>query len=225
MVCVLAHPGFWIKEPQLEANWVKLVHAEQSFDLSAPLPPEGEVLGKFRITGVVDKGAQTGALMYFEKSLYTAAGAFLGNVNSTYFLRGDGGCGSCAELPPVPTDAPMGFVDVPTSPIAALIYRLSGDYNPLHADPAVARKAGFDKPILHGLCTFGIACHSLVRALCANESSRLRRLGARFTKPVFPGETIRTEYWTSADGSLRFRSLSLNRNEVVLDRGTATVVS
>jgi acyl dehydratase len=229
MACVLAHPGFWIKEPQLEANWVKLVHAEQSFDLSAPLPPEGEVLGKFRITGVVDKGTQTGALMYFEKSLYTSAGAFLGNVNSTYFLRGDGGCGSWGEpgeeLPSVPTDAPTGSVDVPTSPIAALIYRLSGDYNPLHADPAVARKAGFDKPILHGLCTFGIACHSLVRALCANEASRLRHLGARFTKPVFPGETIRTEYWTAADGSVQFRSLSVNRNEVVLDRGTATVVS
>jgi acyl dehydratase len=228
MACVLAHPGFWIREPQLEANWVKLVHAEQSFELSAPLPPEGEVVGKYRITGVVDKGPQTGALMYFEKSLYTAAGAFLGNVNSTYFLRGDGGCGSWGEpgieLPSIPTRAAAGSVDVPTLPITALIYRLSGDYNPLHADPAVARKAGFERPILHGLCTFGIACQSLIRALCGNDASRLRGLGARFTKPVFPGETIRTEYWTSEGGSVQFRSRSVNRDEVVLDRGTASVI-
>jgi acyl dehydratase len=229
MSCVLAHPGFWIREPELEANWVKLVHAEQSFELSAPLPSDGEVTGKYRITGVMDKGPQTGALMYFEKSLYTTSGALLGKVNSTYFLRGDGGCGNwgqpCAELPTLPTRAPAGSVDVPTSPIAALIYRLSGDYNPLHADPAVARKAGFDKPILHGLCTFGVACQSLVRALCANDASRLRYQGARFTKPVFPGETIRTEYWTSAGGAVQFRSLSVERNEVVLDRGTASVIA
>lgn len=228
MSCVLAHPGFWIKEPQLEANWVKLVHAEQSFELSAPLQPDGELTGRYRITGVVDKGPQTGALMYFEKSLYTVAGAFLGNVRSTYFLRGDGGCGSWgepgAELPTAPTRAPAGSVDVPTLPIAALIYRLSGDYNPLHADPAVARKAGFDKPILHGLCTFGVACQALIRALCDNDASRLRQQAARFTKPVFPGETIRTEYWTSQGGAVQFRSLSVERNEVVLDRGTAFVV-
>jgi acyl dehydratase len=109
-------------------------------------------------------------------------------------------------------------------PITALIYRLSGDYNPLHADPAVARKAGFERPILHGLCTFGIACQSLIRALCGNDASRLRGLGARFTKPVFPGETIRTEYWTSEGGSVQFRSRSVNRDEVVLDRGTASVI-
>src|SRR5262249_19788880 len=112
MSCVLAHAGFWIREPELEANWVKLVHAEQSFELSAPLPAEGELIGKYRITGVVDKGPQTGALLYFEKSLYTTDDVFVGKVASTYFLRGDGGCGSWgkpnAELPTVPTRAPTG---------------------------------------------------------------------------------------------------------------------
>jgi acyl dehydratase len=114
------------------------------------------------------------------------------------------------------------MIDVPTLPIAALIYRLSGDYNPLHSDPAVARKAGFDKPILHGLCTFGIACQSLIRALCGFDAHRLVSMGARFTKPVYPGETIRTEYWV-AGNTVHFRSSSVERNEVVLDRGIAEI--
>jgi len=229
MASVLAHPGFWIKEPELEVDWVRVVHAEQSFVLEAPLPPEGEVVGNYRITGVLDKGPQTGALMYFEKALHAANGTFLGTVNSTYFLRGDGGCGSWGEpgkeLLPVPVGPATGSLDVPTLSIAALIYRLSGDYNPLHADPAVARKAGFDKPILHGLCTYGVACQSLIRTLCGGEAARLRGLGARFTKPVFPGDTIRTEYWVADGNAIRFRSSSLERNEVVLDRGYASVVA
>ena len=228
LCCVLAHPGFWIKEPELGANWVKLVHAEQHFNLQNPLPAAGEVIGRYRITGVVDKGPQTGALLYLEKSLYTVDGALIGTVDSTYFLRGDGGCGNWgtpgAELPVVPGTPPSGSVDVATLPITALIYRLSGDYNPLHADPRVARAAGFQKPILHGLSTYGIACQSLVRALCSGDASRLRRMGARFTKPVFPGETIRTEYWASGD-EVQFRSLSVERNEVVLDRGVAGIIA
>jgi acyl dehydratase len=115
-------------------------------------------------------------------------------------------------------------VTIATLPIAGLIYRLSGDYNPLHADPALARAAGFDKPILHGLCTYGIACQSLIRALCDYDATRLRSMSARFTKPVFPGETIRTEYWQNGN-ELQFRSLSVERNEVVLDRGIATLVA
>ena len=227
--CVLAHPGFWIKEPELELNWVKLVHAEQSFELDAPIPVEGEVVGKYRVTGIVDKGADKGALMYFEKALHKPDGARIGVVRMTYFFRGDGGCGNWgtpgAELPATPSAPPSGTIELPTSPISALIYRLSGDYNPLHADPAVAKKAGFDKPILHGLCTYGVACQSLVRALCDYDASRLRSLGARFTKPVFPGETIRTEYWLGDGGLVQFRCLSVERNEVVLDRGVATLVA
>ncbi|MDB5971474.1 MAG: 3-alpha,7-alpha, 12-alpha-trihydroxy-5-beta-cholest-24-enoyl-CoA hydratase [Hydrocarboniphaga sp.] len=226
--CVLAHPGFWIKDPALEVNWVKLVHAEQHFDLRQPLPAHGEVIGRYRITGVVDKGEQTGAMVYFEKALYTAENELIGTVDSTYFLRGDGGCGSWGEpgraLPPVPERAPDGALDMPTLPIAALIYRLSGDYNPLHADPAIARKAGFESPILQGLCTYGVACQSLIKALAGNDAGRLRGMGARFTKPVYPGDTIRTEYWMGDNGALQFRCLSVERNEVVLDRGTAMLV-
>lgn len=227
--CVLAHPGFWIKEPELGVDWVRLVHAEQHFSLSAPLPPESDVVGRFRVTGVVDKGPEKGALMYMEKALYLPDGSPLGTVGSTYFLRGDGGCGNWGEpgreLPATPERKPDGAIDQPMLPIAALIYRLSGDYNPLHADPGIARKAGFDRPILHGLCTYGVACLSLVRAVCGDDASRLRGMGARFTKPVFPGETLRTEYWIDTDGAVQFRVLSVERDVVVLDRGTATVVA
>jgi acyl dehydratase len=224
--CVLAHPGAWIKAPELGVNYLKLVHAEQYFHLTTALPAAGEVTGRYRITGVVDKGPQSGALVYFEKSLYAADGALVGTVESTYFLRGDGGCGNWGtpgrELPTAPTTPATATIDVPTLPIAALIYRLSGDYNPLHSDPAVARKAGFEKPILHGLCTYGIACQSLVRAVCDSDASRLVSMGARFTKPVYPGDTIRTECWWVGD-TVHFRSWSVERNEVVLDRGIATI--
>ncbi|MES2684311.1 MAG: MaoC/PaaZ C-terminal domain-containing protein [Pseudomonadota bacterium] len=227
MSCVLAHPGSWIMAPELEVNWVKLLHAEQHFSLLRPLPVEGAVTGKFRITGIVDKGPESGALLYLEKSLHDAAGDLLGTVGSTYFLRGDGGCGSWgeagAELATVPDSAPSGTIEVPTLPTAALIYRLSGDYNPLHADPTIARKAGFEKPILHGLCTYGVACQSLIRALCDFDASRLRGMGARFTRPVYPGETLRTEWWMADDGAVQFRSWSVERNLMVLDRGSATI--
>ncbi|MGQ0700434.1 MAG: MaoC/PaaZ C-terminal domain-containing protein [Panacagrimonas sp.] len=227
--CVLAHPGGWIMEPALEVAWVKLLHAEQHFDLRKPLPAEGDVTGKFRITGIVDKGPESGALLYLEKSLHDSGGELIGTVGSTYFLRGDGGGGNWgepgAELPMVPTAEPSGTIDLPTLPIAALIYRLSGDYNPLHADPVVARKAGFEKPILQGLCTYGVACQSLIRAVCDFDASRLRGMGARFTKPVYPGETIRTQWWAGADGLVQFRCLSVERDVVVLDRGIARVVA
>lgn len=226
---MLAHPGGWIMAPELEVNWVKLLHAEQHFNLQRPLPAEGNVVGSYRITGLVDKGADKGALLYLEKALRLADGTAVGTVGSTYFLRGDGGCGNWGEagveLPAIPGSAPSGTLDLPTLPIDGLIYRLSGDYNPLHADPVVARKAGFEKPILHGLRTYGIACRSLVRAVCDFDATRLRSMGARFTKPVYPGETIRTQCWVGADGSLQFRCLSAERNEVVLDRGVARVVN
>jgi acyl dehydratase len=226
-VCVLAHPGFWIRAPELEVDWVKLVHAEQHFELHAPLPTAGEVVSRYRITGVIDKGPKVGALMYLEATLASAAGEALATVQMTTLLRGDGGCGSWGrsgrELPAVPSGPPRGAIDIKTPPTAALLYRLSGDRNPLHADPDVARQAGFDRPILHGLCTYGIAGHVLIRALCGYEAARLEAMSARFTRPVYPGETLRTEFWGEDGETVQFRSSSLEREVTVLDRGVARI--
>jgi acyl dehydratase len=110
--------------------------------------------------------------------------------------------------------------DLATIPQAALLYRLNGDYNPLHADPEVARAAGYDRPILHGLCTFGVASHAILRSCCGYDPDRIRSTSVRFTAPVFPGETIRTEMWNN-DGGLSFRSRVLERDTMVLGSGWA----
>ncbi len=111
---------------------------------------------------------------------------------------------------------------LPTLPQAALIYRLSGDYNPLHADPAVARQGGFDRPILHGMCTFGVAGHALLRSCCDYDVTRFRRIKARFSAPVYPGETIRTDIWRLTQG-VAFQCRVVERDLVVIDNGFADV--
>jgi acyl dehydratase len=122
----------------------------------------------------------------------------------------------------LPERDPDGFVELPTLDQAALIYRLSGDYNPLHADPDIATAAGFDRPILHGLCTFGVACHGLVKAVLNYDASRLREMNLRFSAPVYPGETIRVDYWQD-DDIVSFRALVVERDVTVLNNGRAIV--
>ena len=141
-------------------------------------------------------------------------------------MRGDGGkgglCAPAATPEAIPDRAPDLTVDVPTNPQIALIYRLSGDYNPIHASPAIARKAGFERPILHGLCTMGLATRALIEGVCGGAPDRLTSLYVRFSKPVFPGETIRTEIYHEHD-RIRFRCRAVERDLVVLDRGVAVV--
>jgi acyl dehydratase len=222
MAVVLGHPGFWLADPETGVDAVRLVHGGQGIALHRPLPVEGEVIGRTRVTGIVDKGAGKGALLYSEKQVLDAAsGALLAVTTSTTFLRGDGGFGGPAgPVKPaalVPEGAPDVTVDLPTRPEQALYYRLNGDDNPLHADPAVAERAGFPRPILHGLCTLGVVCHALVRALGGYDPARLRHMELRFSSPVFPGETIRTEIWR--DGA--FRARVVERDVVVVNNGRA----
>jgi acyl dehydratase len=227
-VCVLARPGFMLHAPGLEIDWSKVLHAEQHFELHAPLPSAGEIVSRCRIRGVLDKGPKIGAFLYVESTLLTATGTALATVGTAMLLRGDGGCGSFGvagpELRAVPAGAPDGAIDIGTPPTAALLYRLSGDDNPLHADPASARRAGFERPILHGLCTYGIAGHALIRALADYDATRLEAMSARFVRPVYPGETLRIEYWTGEQsGIVHLRCSSLERELIVLDRGTARI--
>lgn len=230
MAAVLASPGFWMRErSELGIDFTKLVHGEQSVQLHAPLPPAATVLGKSRVTRIVDKGEGKGAVMHVEKTLTDeASGQLLATTEQVLFLRGDGGFSrhgggdeAAAALPATPQTAPDLVLELPTRPDAALLYRLSGDINPLHAEPAFAAKAGFPRPILHGLATFGVACHGLVKSLCDYDPTRLKSIRARLSAPVYPGETVRLEAWRLDDGALAFRGRVAERDVTVLTHGRA----
>jgi acyl dehydratase len=224
---VLGYPGLWIKDPGTGVDWTKLVHGEQGLRIHRLPEAAGEVIGRTRVTGVIDKGEGRGALVLTERKITDAAsGELLCTLTSTTFCRADGGFGGPASSAPVihvlPERTPDVTLDRPTDLRAALIYRLSGDYNPLHAEPAMAKTAGFERPILHGLCTFGIAGHALTNTVCDNDPMRLIAMNVRFTSPVYPGETIRTEMWV--DGNIvSFRARVVERDVVVLNNGRAEI--
>jgi acyl dehydratase len=223
MAVVLGYPGFWLRDPATGVDALRVVHGEQAVEIHAPLPAEGEVIGRSRVTGLVDRGAGKGALLYTERVILDAAtGTKLATLEQTTFLRGDGGFGGPSgpvrKPAPEPEGAPAIVLDLPTRPETALLYRLNGDHNPLHSDPGVAAKAGFPRPILHGLATFGVVGRALLRALCGGDPARFGRMACRFSAPVFPGETIRTEIWPRADGAA-FRAAAVEREVVVVGNG------
>ncbi len=225
MAVVLGSPGFWVRNPATGIDWQKILHGEQEIDLHGPIPVAATLVGRTRVTSIVDKGADKGALIYSERTLHDeASGSLLATLRQTTFARGDGGFdGPAGPVRPVhelPTRAPDLHCDLPTLPHAALIYRLSGDYNPLHASPAVAAAAGFKSPILHGLCTLGVAGHAILKTCCQYDPARLRSLALRFSAPVYPGETIRTEIWRD-DDIVSFRARVLERDTIVLNNGRA----
>ena len=225
-VNVIAHPGGWIQDPELGVDWVRLLHGEQAFTLHAPIEPGKTYVGSYQVVDVVDKGAGKGALLFLRKELREKGhNELVSIVTSTYFLRGDGGCGGTTSEAPAPHAIPERAPDLScTLPVlarAALIYRLSGDYNPIHADPALARKAGFERPILHGLCSLGVATRAVLAGCCNDEPERLSSLQLRFSSPVYPGETLVTDIWMDA-AVASFRTRSAERGVVVLNNGRAT---
>lgn len=172
------------------------------------------------MTGIVDKGEGKGALLYYEKTVLDAYdGRPLATCRGITFLRGDGGFGGptgpVKPLHQVPDREPDHVFESPTRPEHALLYRLSGDPNAVHYDPAAAAQAGFGQPILNRLCSFGCVAHGLLAVLCDYDASRFGEMDARFTAHVFPGETLRTEIWN--DGS--FRSRVVERDKIVISNG------
>lgn len=229
LAVVLGGPGAWMRDARTGIDWVRSLHGEQGLVMHAPLPPAATVIGRNRVTGIIDKGPGKGALLLMERDIVDAAsGTLLATRTSSSFLRGDGGCGAPPrEQPkpePLPTRAPDLVQRIETRPEAALIYRLSGDYNPVHASPAVAKKAGFDRPILHGLCTFGIACRALLTSVCGHDAARLKSMTGRFSAPVYPGEAQTIELWQEAGGRVRFRTRIAERGITAFDFGEAVVV-
>ncbi len=227
MATVIGHSGSLVRNRDAGINWVMVVNGEQGFTLHRPLAGRGDVVGHTRIVDVIDKGAGKGALLLTERTINDkATGDLIATVSQTIFCRGDGGFGGPArQTPPphpLPTRAPDAVCDFGTRPEAALIYRLSGDYNPLHADPAFAKAAGFPRPILHGLGTFGVAGHALLKTICGYDPAKLVSFGCRFSAPVFPGETIRTEMWR--DGAVvSFRARAVERDVIAINNGRAEV--
>lgn len=227
MCAVLAHPGLWVSAPSLKIDWQKLLHGEQSFEILQALPPAGNVRAEYEILAVEDRGSGKGSVLHMVKRLYDAeSGVRIASLRSLYMLRGDNGQGSFGIAPSplsaLPDCSPSQIVNIRTLPQSALVYRLSGDLNPIHADPVAAMRAGFPSPILHGLCTMGIAVRGLIETVAEGDPERLAQVALRFSQPVMPGETISLEIFDSADG-IRFRARALERNVVVLDRGSAVL--
>lgn len=229
MADVLGYPGFWQRDPAFGLDWVRTVHGEHAFHIHRALPAEGHVRGSSRIVDMVDKGRDRGALIYVEREIrHVASGELLATVKQTVFCRGDGGFGGKSQAPaprPLPERAPDLTAEMPTSPQAALIYRLSGDYNPLHSDPRAARAAGFERPILHGLATFGATCHGLMKRLCDGDPAGVRMLSGRFSAPVFPGDRLRLDIWREGAGRYAYRTTVPERDVVVVNNGAFEVAA
>ena len=224
----LAYPALWYAEPGTGVDLAHVVHAELGFENSGAFPVEGRVRGETRVTAVVDKGASVGALLATECLVRDlATGQVVSRIESSSMARNLGGFAegrprTTAVSAPPPARPAERSLEITTLPQAALVYRLSGDLNPLHADPRRARQAGFDRPILHGRCTFGIAAWALVRLYCPEAPARLARIHARFSQPVFPGETLCVETWDEGDRIL-FRVRVPARDKAVLSHGVAAV--
>lgn len=225
MATILAYPWGWLYRPDTGITRGKHVLGAQGVKLYAPIPASGHVTAHLRVTSIVDKGADKGALIFTERDVRDAAtGTLLCTVTTTMFCRADGGFGGPSGPVPqpaaIPERSPDFACELPTIPQQALLYRLNGDRNPLHVDPAVAQKAGFKAPILHGLGTFGVAGHALLRLCCDYDPERLAAMEGRFSAPVYPGETLRTEVWRDGNDVL-FRTSAVERNAIVLNNGSA----
>ncbi|MBZ0283480.1 MAG: MaoC family dehydratase N-terminal domain-containing protein [Anaerolineae bacterium] len=202
----------------IQFNPMMLVHGEQYLEIKKPIPTAAKITCYPKVAQVYDKGS--GMLMVTNSSCKDENGEEVAFTQSSMFIRGLGGFGgergtSSNENVP-PQREPDAVHQQQTLPQQALIYRLSGDINPLHADPSMAAIGGFDRPILHGLCTFGFVGRAVLKNFCNNDPSRFKSIRVRFSKHVFPGETLITEMWKVTDTKVIFQCKVAERNEYVL---------
>ena len=231
MVTILASPWGWLYRAKVGVNPTLAVHGFQGIHIHKPLPVATEVGSVLKVTGIEDKGANRGAIVWFERNLYeTISGDLLATIEASMFCRGDGGFrGSKDEdgyrqLVQRPTRPPDFTRYYATLPQSALIFRLHGDLNPIHADPLVALKAGFSRPILHGLCTYGMATKAILETCCDSNPRRLKSIDTFFSAPVFPGDVIEFRIWSNHH-SVYFEAVVSLRDAIVLKGGSAEVHS
>ncbi|MDX9698203.1 MAG: MaoC/PaaZ C-terminal domain-containing protein [Rhodocyclaceae bacterium] len=211
--------------PDNSCGWdfTKVLHAEQRLTVFRPIPAEAHIVVSQRVKDAYDRGEGKGAIILTEvEARLKNTGELLYRLGNTIFARGDGGFGGPEGSGPkphaLPERAPDTSFEVVTTPNQALFYRLLGDLNYLHADPAIATRAGFERPILHGRCVFGIACYSVTAAACDYDASRIREFNARFSSVTYPGETVVTDIWVDGD-VISFRCRLKERDVVVLNNG------
>ena len=203
------------------------VHAEQRLELCSPLPDAGELDIEGEITGVHDRGAERGAELHMVATARLSGQAeILYRATYVTVARGDGGFGGPApdlsEVNRIPPAEPDAIREATVLPVQALLYALNGDPNPIHTDPAIARKAGFNVPILHGLCTYGMACRTVLGAHCDYDPRRMQSFDVRFSAPVFPGEMLSFETWRTECG-VAFQARATERDVLVLKNGYSRI--
>ena len=209
-------------------DFTMLLHGEQRLRIHKLLPPAGRIVTSARCLSVIDKGAGKGALLNVECTIADAAkGDLYSTLITTLFCRGDGGFDGPTDGALMPHEVPASPHDrevlLKTRPDQAILYRLTGDRNPLHIDPAFAAQAGFEKPVLHGLCTYGFACRALLQAYCDLDPTRMKSLDVRFSSPVFPGETIVTRMWKRGP-TVSFECAVAERPVTVIRNGRCELV-
>jgi acyl dehydratase len=206
----------------------KVLHGEQRLELYRPLPPAANLLANHRVVAVYDRGARLGAEILLEsEARLTRDDTVVFSLGSTLIARGDGDFGGPQDAGPLPHQVPKREPDLScnlaTRPDQALLFRLTGDFDPLHSDPAYARRAGFDAPILHGRCTYGIACHAILKTICDYDFTLIAGFDVRFSSPVYPGDVITTEMWQDRN-IVSFRCRVNERDVIVIDNGKCTLV-
>ncbi|MDZ4277501.1 MAG: MaoC/PaaZ C-terminal domain-containing protein [Dehalococcoidia bacterium] len=223
---IAAFPVMMSMGQVIELNPAMVLHGDQRIELKAPIPASGKLTTKGKISAIWDKGS--GAVVVVDSQTQDESGAVLFANTASLFVRGEGGFGGergpSASGKNVPAErSPDHTVEYKTSPDQAALYRLSGDRNPLHIDPEFAKLGGFDRPILHGLCTFGFAGRAVLHACCGSDPARLKDFEARFSGVVFPGETIVTDIWQEPSGRYVFQARTAERGEPVISNAAATV--
>ncbi len=227
MAFVMGTAGFWLMDPAVGLDWPRILHGEQSLVLHRPLEAQEELVGSTRIGEIADKGPGKPAMFKAYRTLKDLGGNIVAEMSELWVLREAGGFGGERNLPEsdrvAMPDTPAPYhLDLPTSRQQALIYRLSGDRNPLHVNRETAKLGGFDQPILHGLSTLGLVARALIHLHCNGDPLRLSAIAARFTAPVIPGETVRTQSWPDGD-QIKFQAIAVERDIVVIDGGTASI--
>jgi acyl dehydratase len=222
VVPTYASVAAWGSGPgHIDVNRVMVVDGERDITFHKPMPVKADITADSRVLGVFDKGKDKGAVIRRETILRDEGGAPLATLVASQFARGDGGFGGPSEGQPephkIPDRKPDMTVDISTRPDQALLYRLCGDRNPLHSDPEFAKRGGFDRPILHGMCTYGLSCRAELQTYADYDPAAFKRHAVRFSSPVFPGETVSFDLWkdgnvVSIEGKVKSRNVTVIRN-------------